>query len=93
MQSDKSDMSPTPPKSYSTTQPANSSRDPFAIASNPAKQSIPHKKDPAITSAVMKHDDCCDECCQCDSGDMESCWIITKIYCQCCLVLCCLANL
>jgi hypothetical protein len=42
---------------------------------------------------VMKHDDCCDECCQCDSGDMESCWIINEVLCRSCLLLCCLANL
>ncbi len=93
MQSDKSDMPASPLKSCSTTQPANSSSDPFEIASDPATQSTPHKKGPAITSAVMKHDDCCDECCQCDSGDMESCWIINEVLCRSCLLLCCLANL
>ncbi len=82
-------MPPTRLKSYSTTQPANSSGDPFAIASNPAMQSTPHKKDPAIKSKVMEDD----ECCQCDSGDMESCWMINEILCQSCLLLCCLANL
>ncbi len=77
MQSDKSNMPPTPPKSYSTTQPANSSGGPFAIASNPATQSTPHEKNPHIKSEVMEDDDCC----RCDSGNMKCCGIIIVIFC------------